>query len=43
VISIMSGHERGGRWRIGRRCTVLNFMGGRDIDPNDAELAEPVT
>jgi hypothetical protein len=43
VISIMSGHERGGRWRIGPRCTVLNFMGGSDIDLNDAELADPVT
>lgn len=42
VISIMSGHERGGRWRIGPRCTVLNFMGGSDIDLNDAELAGPV-
>jgi uncharacterized protein DUF1707 len=43
LISIMSGHERAGRWRIGPRCTVLNFMGGSDIDLNDAELADPVT
>jgi hypothetical protein len=43
VISVMSGHERGGRWRIGPRCTVLNFMGGSDIDLNDAELADRVT
>jgi hypothetical protein len=43
VISIMSGHERRGRWRIGPRCTVLNVMGGSDIDLNDAELADPVT
>jgi Cell wall-active antibiotics response 4TMS YvqF len=43
VISIMSGHERGGRWRIGPRCTVVNFWGGSDIDLNDAELAQPVT
>jgi Domain of unknown function (DUF1707) len=43
VISIMSGHERRGRWRIGRRCTVLNLMGGSEIDLNDAELADPVT
>jgi hypothetical protein len=43
VISILSGHERGGRWRIGPRCTVVNFLGGSDIDLNDAELAQPVT
>lgn len=43
VISVMSGHERGGRWRIGPRCTVLNLMGGSDIDLNDAELSGRVT
>jgi hypothetical protein len=43
VISVMSGHERGGRWRIGPRCTVFNFWGGSDIDLNDAELADRVT
>src|SRR5947208_82578 len=31
VVSIMSGHERRGRWRIAPRCTVLNIMGGSDI------------
>jgi hypothetical protein len=43
VISVMSGHERSGRWRIGPRCTVLNLMGGSEIDLNDVELAGPVT
>jgi hypothetical protein len=43
VISVMSGHERSGRWRVGPRCTVLNVMGGSEIDLNDAELADPVT
>jgi Domain of unknown function (DUF1707) len=43
VISIMSGHERKGRWRVGPRCTVFNFWGGSDIDLNDAELADPLT
>jgi Domain of unknown function (DUF1707) len=28
VVSIMSGHERKGRWRIAEQCTVLNVMGG---------------
>lgn len=40
VVSIMSGHERTGRWRVGARCTVVNFWGGSEIDLNDAELAE---
>jgi hypothetical protein len=43
VISLLGGHERTGRWRIGPRCTVFNFMGGSDIDLNDAELAARVT
>src|SRR5690242_10146826 len=43
VISIMGGHEKRGRWRVAPRCTVLNIMGGSDIDLNDAELSQPVT
>ncbi|HUA71911.1 MAG TPA: DUF1707 domain-containing protein [Solirubrobacteraceae bacterium] len=43
VVSIMSGHERKGRWRIAERCTVLNIMGGSDIDLDDVELSKPVT
>jgi hypothetical protein len=43
VVSIMSGHDRTGRWRIAGRCTVLNIMGGSEIDLNDVELSEPVT
>jgi DUF1707 SHOCT-like domain len=43
VVSVMSGHDRRGRWRVGPRCTVINVMGGSDIDLNDAELSEPVT
>ena len=43
VVSIMSGHDRRGRWRIADRCTVLNIMGGSDIDLNDVELSAPVT
>ena len=43
VVSIMSGHERSGRWRIGSRCTVLNIMGGSEIDLNDVELSDRVT
>ena len=43
VISILSGHERRGRWRIGQRCTVLNVMGGSELDLCDAELSDPIT
>jgi cell wall-active antibiotic response 4TMS protein YvqF len=43
VISVMGGHDKKGRWRLAPRCTVVNFMGGSDIDLNDAELSQPVT
>jgi hypothetical protein len=43
VISIMGGHDKNGRWRPAPRCTVLNIMGGSDIDLNDAELSSPLT
>lgn len=39
LISIMSGHDRRGHWRIGERLTSINIMGGGDIDLNDAELS----
>jgi len=43
VVSIMGGHDKRGRWRLAPRCTVLNIMGGSDIDLNDAELPGPLT
>ena len=43
VVSIMGGHEKLGRWRLAARCTVLNILGGSDIDLNDAELSGPLT
>lgn len=43
VLSIMSGDDRRGRWRIARRCTVINLMGGSDLDLCDVELSHPVT
>ena len=42
VVSVMGGSDRKGRWRVGRRCTVVNVMGGSDLDLNDAELAAEV-
>lgn len=43
VVSIMGGHDKRGRWRPAPKCTVLNVMGGSDIDLNDAELPGPLT
>ena len=43
VVSVMSGHDKRGRWWLAPRCTVLNIMGGSDIDLNDAELSGPLT
>jgi len=42
VVSIMGGSDRRGRWRVARSVTVLNVMGGGDLDLNDAELAADV-
>jgi hypothetical protein len=43
VVSVMGGHDKRGPWRLAPRCTVLNIMGGSDIDLNDAELSGPLT
>lgn len=39
LVSLMSGHDRKGRWLVGRQVKVVNVMGGSDLDLNDAELA----
>jgi uncharacterized protein DUF1707 len=43
LIAVMGGHDRRGWWRVAPVCTVVNVMGGSDIDLNDAELSERVT
>jgi len=43
VVSVMSGHDRKGRWRVGRHLKVISVMGGSSIDLNDAELTSDVT
>lgn len=43
IVSMMGGNDRRGRWRISPTCTVLNVMGGSDLDLCDVELAGPVT
>ena len=40
VVSVMSGHDRKGRWRVGRHLKVISVMGGSSIDLNDAELTD---
>jgi len=36
IVGIMGGGDRKGRWRIASRCTVVNVMGGADLDLRDA-------
>jgi hypothetical protein len=35
-VSVMGGTDRKGRWRIAARSTVINLMGGSDLDLRDA-------
>ena len=42
LVSVMSGHDRMGRWRVGSNLNVINVMGGSDLDFNDAEFADDV-
>jgi hypothetical protein len=39
LLAIMGGCERKGRWRIAQHCTVVNIMGGSELDLNEVELA----
>jgi Domain of unknown function (DUF1707) len=41
ILSILSGHERKGRWRLAESCSVINVLGGSEIDLSEAELAAP--
>lgn len=43
LVSIMSGRDQRGHWRVGERLTSVNVMGGSDLDLNDAELSAPET
>jgi hypothetical protein len=36
IVGIMGGGDHRGRWRIAPRCTVVNLMGGADLDLTDA-------
>jgi hypothetical protein len=43
VVSVMSGHDRKGRWRVGKHLKVVDVMGGSNVDLNDAELTDRET
>jgi hypothetical protein len=36
IVGIMGGGDHAGRWRIASRCTVINVMGGADLDLTNA-------
>ncbi|EHN09222.1 hypothetical protein PAI11_39210 [Patulibacter medicamentivorans] len=39
IWAVMGGSDRSGRWRVPRRVSVVNVMGGSDLDLSEAELA----
>jgi uncharacterized protein DUF1707/cell wall-active antibiotic response 4TMS protein YvqF len=43
VVAIMGGADHKGRWRIASRCTVVNVMGGADLDLTGAVVEGPET
>jgi class 3 adenylate cyclase len=38
VVAVMSGEERRGRWKVGRRLGAFALMGGVDLDLRDAVI-----
>jgi hypothetical protein len=41
VLGILGGGSRRGRWRVPERMTVVNVLGGADLDLREATLAAP--
>jgi hypothetical protein len=41
VLGILGGGDRRGRWRVPARLTVVNVLGGADLDLREATLAAP--
>jgi hypothetical protein len=39
LLSILGGSQRKGRWRVAARCSVVNVLGGSELDLSSAELA----
>lgn len=43
IVSILGGSDRKGRWRLSRKATSVNILGGSNIDLSEVELAGPHT
>ena len=43
IVGIMGGGDHAGRWRIAAHCTVVNLLGGADLDLTDAMVEGPDT
>jgi ketosteroid isomerase-like protein len=43
IVGIMGGSTQRGRWRIAERCTVVNVMGGSNLDLTAAIVEGPET
>jgi Domain of unknown function (DUF1707)/Cell wall-active antibiotics response 4TMS YvqF len=41
VLGVLGGGDRKGRWRVPQRMTVVNVMGGADLDLREAVLEAP--
>jgi hypothetical protein len=41
VLGILGAGDRRGRWRVAERLTVVNVLGGADLDLREATLAAP--
>jgi hypothetical protein len=41
VLGLLGGGDRRGRWRVAERVTVVNLLGGADLDLREATLAGP--
>jgi hypothetical protein len=38
VLSILGGSRRTGRWRLAEQCSVINVLGGSELDLSEVEL-----
>ena len=41
LIGLLGGGDRRGRWRVAEQVTVVNVLGGADLDLREATLAAP--
>ncbi len=40
LVGILGGMDRAGRWRVARRCRIVNIMGGCDLDLRGATVED---